>query len=115
MSRSLREARKHALMTWPVLAEFLHEAVHGDNDVPVGQDVDRVIASYDLDRRKSLALEWWHWNATAGRVNDIRVAVEALDPNVLIDTAEHARRFMNGVYDKVVVTMRSDAGQDWKP
>lgn len=115
MSRQTYAAPREAQERWPELSAFISSSVHGDDDVPVEEDVDRCIASYDLKKRQTLIREWWNWNATAEAVNDIRFAIEALDGNVLFGDADHARKFMNACYEKLITSVRREVGKDWKP
>ena len=107
--------RRSAFETWPALAKFLETVIHGDDSRVVQDDVQEQIGALPLSERENLAREWWNWNATAGAIDDIRFAIEAFDSGFAFDTADHARAFMNDVYDRLIVSVRSEAGKGWRP
>lgn len=115
MARSTYELPRDARQQWPALAAFLTATVHGDDDRHVQDDIDNAIAASALNARKTLAREWWNWNATAGTISDVRFAIEALDRNICFADAHDARAFMNDLYDRVIVSVRREAGKDWRP
>lgn len=115
MSRHGYQARREAREQWPSLAGFLIAALHRDDDRSVQDDVDVGLAGMSLAQRQQLAREWWDWNAVAGRVDDVRFAIEAFDSGLAFDTADHARTFMNEPYDRVIGTVRRELDERWRP
>ena len=74
-----------------------------------------VIASLGLEQREAIAREWWAWNAAEGRGDDIRFGIESLDSGIAFGDAKHARDFMNSGYDRLIASVRREAGRNWKP
>lgn len=119
MSRKTRELRLEAEERWPTLLQFLAGYCHEDWDIfhgtPEGA-VDAAITDYPLADRQQVLREWRDWNSTQGVEYDPRDAVnDGLGVNVLFKEPEAARKFMNTVYDKVIVSVRNETSKDWKP
>jgi len=68
----------------------------------------------DHKNRKQVAAEWWDWNASAGAVHDIRMPLAVLGVEPPFDTAADARKFMNQLYDALIVAIRATA-PGWRP
>jgi hypothetical protein len=68
----------------------------------------------DHTSRKQVAAEWWDWNALAGAVDDIRTPLAHLGVEPPFETAADARKFMNQLYDALIVAIRAKA-PGWKP
>jgi hypothetical protein len=115
MSRTAYARPRYALGRWPQLAEFLPAVIHGDDRRTVQQDLQEKIDAMPLPLRETLICEWCDWNASDGAVDDVRPAIEAFDSGMAFDTALHARAFMNKLYDRLIVSIRSVSGKDWKP
>ncbi len=117
MSRASREKRINSIDPWPALAGLL-TAHFGQNFWMKYDSLDsaRKAALSELDHasRKQVATEWWDWNARAGAVHDIRTPLAHLGVEPPFDTAADARKFMNQLYDALIVAIRATA-PGWKP
>lgn len=113
-----RKLRIEAEETWPNLQQFLECYLHQDfvlHDGTPESAVDHAVADASPERRKIIAKEWWDWNARIGSKTDPRRDVnEGLGVCVFFKKPEDARRFMNMVYDKLIVSIRSET-KGWKP
>lgn len=113
MSSKTRRIRSEAEERWPALCQFFGEHLHRDLAEPVS--LEAAVAACDAESRKQLAREWWDWNATAGAVDDIQRSIaEGLGGYPQFESPLAARRFMNGIYDKLIVAIRIDA-PNWRP
>ncbi|WP_397598428.1 hypothetical protein [Sphingorhabdus sp.] len=119
MSRKTREIRLESEERWPALRQVLCCCGPEDWDrlysSPEGA-VDAAIADYPLPVRQQALKEWCDWNTDKGIQYDPRDAVnDGLGVNVLFKKPEDARKFMNMVYDKLIVSVRSETSKDWMP
>lgn len=119
MSRKSYERRRGAEERWPTLYQFLAGYCHQDwsdfHGTPEGA-IDAAIADYSLERQRTVLREWRDWNVAEGSHHDPRAAVnEGLGVNVMFYEPVDARDFMNMVYDKLIVSVRSETEAKWKP
>ena len=116
MSRKTREIRLESEERWPTLRQVLCCNFDEDWDRLYGSPagaVDAAIADYPLPVRQQALKEWRDWNADKGAQYDPRDAVnDGLGVNVLFNKPEEARQFMNLVYDKLIVSVRSETSKD---
>ncbi|HEY5721583.1 MAG TPA: hypothetical protein VIT45_04605 [Allosphingosinicella sp.] len=69
-----------------------------------------------LELRQAAAREWWSWNATHGWKRDAPgFLTDGFGMNEDFADDVDARQFMNTVYDRLIVSVRSQAGTDWRP
>jgi len=119
MSRKSRERWLEAEERWPALQQFMGCYLHQDWPDDHGSPDNAIEAAIDenpLDVRKAVTRDWWNWNATLGAQYDPRAAInEGLGVEVVFESANEARKFMNSVYDKLVVSIRRETGEPWKP
>lgn len=119
MSRQQRERRLEAEERWPLLRQFIGCHFHQDACLIWGTlegALDAAIASHPLDRRQALVREWRDWNGTAGTADDIRpLLTESFGVDWCFATALDARRFMNWICETLIVSVRKEAGKDWRP
>jgi hypothetical protein len=72
------------------------------------------VAGIGVDDQKRIAKEWWDWNREVGATEHIRATLDAYGMELDFETEAEARRFMNEIYEALVVEIRkSDSG--WKP
>ena len=119
MSRKSREHRLKAEERWPSLYQFLAAYCHQDwpdfYDSPESA-IDAAIAGRSLESQQVVLREWRDWNAKEGSRHDPRAAVnDGLGVNIMFYQPEDARQFMNMAYDKLIVSVRSEAEAKWKP
>jgi hypothetical protein len=104
---------------WPALYQFLACYCHDDWPVLHGaldRAIDAAIAGTHLEGRKQVAREWWDWNATGGVAKDLRTIVNrGFSVNQHFRQPIDAQRFMNMVYDKLILSIRAEAGPYWRP
>jgi hypothetical protein len=115
MSRRTRERRLDATERWPNLQRLLQGFC--DSSSPSVELVfNQAIDGWSLESQQAAAREWWTWNATHGWKSD---APDFLSDgfDVDMDFADDvaARQFMNGIYDRLIVSVRAKAGKDWRP
>ena len=113
-----RKLRLEAEENWPQLTNFtsayLGESWSYDAGSPEAA-VDQAVSEHSLERRQAIAREWWDWNASAGSQYDPRRHVnDGLGVNVHFKKPEDARAFMNTIYDKLVISIKSEV-KGWKP
>lgn len=110
--------RREAGERWPNLKNFLECYLHEDwpeFDGTPENAVDRAIVEAPTNQLKIVASEWWHWNSTAGSAPDPRRQInDGLGVNVHFKGPTDARKFMNLLYDKLVVVIRKEE-KGWKP
>ncbi|OGS50382.1 MAG: hypothetical protein A3J40_12005 [Erythrobacter sp. RIFCSPHIGHO2_12_FULL_63_10] len=113
-----QKLRREAGERWPNLKIFFEGYLHEDWPVFDGTPenaVDRAIAETPIEQLKRVASDWWLWNSASGRVPDPRRQInEGLGVNVNFKTSADARHFMNAVYDKLIVAIRTEE-KGWKP
>ena len=119
MSRKSYEQRRIAEERWPTLYQFLaaycHEDLRDFHGTPEGA-VDAAVADYSLEMRQTVLREWRDWNIAEGSKNDPRLAVnDGLGVNVMFYQPVDARDFMNVVYNKLIVSVRSETEAKRKP
>jgi hypothetical protein len=117
MSRASREKRITSAHRWPALAGSLgsHFGQHFWMKYDSFESARKALVdALDHPGRKQVATEWRDWNARAGAVDDIRKALAHLGVEPPFDTAADARKFMNQVYDALIVAIRAKA-PGWKP
>ena len=109
------EAQERWPHLWQFLGSYLHQdwpEIHGTPQAAI----ELAIRDYPLEARQQVATEWWDWNVREGSSFDPRPAIrEGLGVNIEFETSMEARQFMNRVYDWVIVSIRREAGRDWKP
>jgi hypothetical protein len=119
MSRKSRERRLEALERWPSLVQFLGGYLHQDwpeKSGAIERAIDVAIAGWDLEGRQLVLKEWRDWNNVRGCRTDIAASVnDGLGVEVHFATEVAARQFMNLVYDKLIVSVRSETEGTWKP
>jgi CdiI immunity protein len=119
MSRKTREIRLEAEERWPTLYQFLGAYCHQDWPEEYGSPesaVDAAVSDYTLQMRQKALKEWREWNSTQGSDFDPRAAVnDGFGVCVYFKEPTDARQFMNMVYDKLIVSVRKETTQDWKP
>ena len=119
MSRSTRELRLEAEELWPALHQFLgcylHQDWPDDHISPEGA-IDAAISDNPVEILEAVTREWWDWNAKKGALFDPRSAInEGLGVEVVFESPLEARQFMNSVYDKLIISIRGERGEHWKP
>ena len=117
MSRASREKSIKSKHQWPALAKLLcrHFGERFWFEYDSFESARKAfVDSLDHTGRKQIAAEWWDWNARAGAVDDIRPALAHLGVEPPFDTAADARKFMNQLYDALIVAIRATA-PGWKP
>ena len=68
----------------------------------------------DADNLKCVATEWWDWNREVGWKQDLCLTLDAYGMELDFHTDVEARKFMNQIYDDLIVEIRKfDSG--WKP
>jgi hypothetical protein len=78
--------------------------------------VDAAIGDYALANRQAVLREWRDWNVVEGSQFDPRAAInDGLGVNVMFYSPEDARKFINMVYDKIVVSVRAETKDKWQP
>jgi hypothetical protein len=119
MSRKSRERWLEAEEWWPALQQFLSCYLHQDWPDDHGSPekaIDAAICENPLDFRQAVAREWCDWNATRGGQYDPRAEInDGFGVEVAFENPDEARQFMNSVYDKLVVSIRREAGERWTP
>lgn len=119
MSRKSYRLRGEAEERWPALYQFLACYCHEDWPELHGTlegAIDAAIAGARLEGRKQVAREWWAWNANAGASEDLRAIVNrGLGVKRHFRQPIEARQFMDMVYDKLVLSIRAEAGPYWRP
>lgn len=119
MSTESRELGLEARERWPVLYQFLGAYCHQDWPEEHGTPEDAVnaaIADYPLEMRQQVVREWREWNAAAGAVDDVRKMVnEGLGVEVWFEKPSDGRDFMNEVGVKLIASIRTDLGGQWRP
>ena len=119
MSRKSRERWLEAEEKWPTLQQFIACLFHQDAHL-ISDSIDGLIkhgvGSWTLGQRQQVAREWWDWNQTAGAIDDIRqLLTDGLGVDWNLATPLDARKFMNAIYHAIIVSVRAEAGKDWKP
>ena len=118
MKRRARQLRFEAEERWPTLRHFLgycHEDWPEMYGSPEGA-IDTAISEYPLEMRQEALREWRDWNATAGDVEDVRDLLnDGFGVNVNFRKPIEGRNFMNSVYEKLIVSVRNETGERWKP
>lgn len=103
---------------WPTLSQFLG---HCHEDWPelyetVEKAIDAAISSHSLDSRQQALRDWRDCNVAAATGQDIRSLLnDGFGVNVHFEQPIDARNFWNSTYDKLIVSVRSEVGKDWKP
>ena len=78
--------------------------------------LDRAMADCTVDGRQRILREWRDWNAKRGWRNDVRAYLgDGFGVDLLFNSSEEARTFMNRVYDRIIESVRAELGRDWKP
>lgn len=117
MSRASRQKRLEPIHEWPALAELL-STYFGERFwmqfSAYGAARQAAVESLSHRERKQVATEWWRWNASAGAVNDVRAPIAHLGVEPPFDSPLEARKFMNEIYDALIVAIRSKE-DGWKP
>jgi hypothetical protein len=74
-------------------------------------------AEMPLEARKSIIREWYDWQAKEGMSNeDLRRFVQdGFGVNLHFEKPIDARNFMNSVHDRLIESIRSETGKQWKP
>jgi hypothetical protein len=117
MSRASRERSIESKEQWPALAAVLSRHFGQNFWMQYDSfDTARKALVEDLDQagRKQVVAEWCSWNARAGTADDIRTPLAHLGVEPPFDTAGDARRFMNHLYEALIVAVRATA-PGWKP
>ena len=117
MSRASREKPIESKQQWPALAALLsrHFGEHFWMEYDSVETARKALVDeLDHANAKQVAAEWWDWNARAGAINDIRMPLAHLGVERTFDTAADARKFMNQLYDALIVAIRASA-PGWKP
>jgi hypothetical protein len=119
MSRATLERRRDAEAHWPALLKFLGEVQDlrgGEQELFTASAIEQTACQWDLDGRKALVREWWSLNNERGWKEDIDAL---LNDGFGIDrdfaSAGDSRRFMSMVYDALIISVRAEAGIDWRP
>ena len=119
MSRRTRERWLEAAERWPNLQRLLQscfdeEALkrHGSADAAM----DRAIGDWPLKALQDATREWWDFNATRSwKSGGLDIVSEGFGVGRDFPKPTDARRYMNQVYDKLIVAIRAQAGKDWRP
>jgi len=117
MSRQTRERRLEAEERWPTLHRLLVRyfgptVFHEFETLPEARRA--AVAGFDMESLKHAATEWWAWNQEVGWKQDLPYCLDAYGVELDFGTDLEARKFMNQVYDDLIVAIRKhDNG--WKP
>ena len=119
MSRKSRERWLEAQERWPELQQFM-AAQFNQDAVSIWGSLDAAlhdgVNSRRLDHRQQVIREWWDWNKTAAWKGDIRSLLsDGLGVDWNFSSQDDARKFVNAIYDALIVSIRNEAGKDWKP
>jgi hypothetical protein len=118
VSRGSRQRRVDTEKRWPGLFQFLACYLHQDWTVEFSDPakaIDAAILGTDIDGQIMLVREWNDWNASTAISQDVRSSVnEGFGVEVYFEKSIDARHFMNMVYDKLMMSIRSAKGKDWK-
>jgi hypothetical protein len=116
MSRASHQKRQEAMASWPELSGLFGGCLHQDAVADHGSyeaAIKDQLSLRSVPELQALARQWWHWNATAGAVDDVGPLLNHLG---MADglTAAEARKFMNQVYDLLIVAIRREC-PGWRP
>jgi len=79
-------------------------------------EVDESVAETPLDGRQLILKEWQDWNRSSGWKPDVANLInDAFGLQRDFSSEAEARQFMNDMYDKVIVSVRTELGKEWKP
>lgn len=119
MSRKRYRLRAEIEERWPTLYQFLACYCHQDWTYHYGsfeEAIEAAISDYPLDARQRVLKEWRDCNVIAMTGDDIRSTLQdGFGVNVYFTTPIDARNFWNTVYDKLIVSVRDEVGERWKP
>ena len=119
MSRAFLERRRDAEARWPALLGFfgaLQDLCSRAEEIAIASAIEQTGSLWDLDSRKALVREWWSLNNQRGWKEDIdALLIEGFGIHHKFASAAEARRFMGIVYEGLIVSVRAEAGRDWRP
>ncbi len=119
MSRRRRELRLEVEGNWPQLTNILVCYFHEDRNVTTGtisETYDVIIKDYPLEYRQLFLKEWRSFMDTAGwKSGLVSYVQDGFGVNQVFDNDEDARKFLNAIYDAMIVSVRKETEGNWKP
>ncbi|WP_448657391.1 contact-dependent growth inhibition system immunity protein [Sphingomonas sp. CJ99] len=111
MSRAKRECRKRIEERWPWLANMMGCYFNQDYDLLYGSlegAIKCAVRDGSTEHRRGILKEWRDWKNSDGTTDDIRPLLDAMGVDLLFKSALDARKFMNRIYDELLLSVKSD-------
>jgi len=119
MSRRTREWRLEAADRWPNLQRLLDECFDEelqDRYASGETALDQAIGRRSLEELQVGTKEWWNWNATRSwKKGGLAILPDGFGVDCDHPERRDAWQFMSAVYDRLIVSVRAEAGKDWRP